>query len=61
MRDEYADLLTNKEYTPTTLKELQNKAFEWILERGGIVKDKSKQDALLRAELAHKPSKRPSG
>ena len=38
VRDEYADLLAKKEYTPTTLKELQNKAFEWILERGGIVK-----------------------
>jgi hypothetical protein len=38
VRDEYADLLAKKEYTPTTLKELQDKAFNWILERGGIVK-----------------------
>lgn len=38
VRDEYADLLANKEYTPTTLKELQDKALEWILRRGGIVK-----------------------
>ena len=36
VRDEYADLLANKEYTPTTLKELQDKALEWILRRGGI-------------------------
>lgn len=26
VRDEYADLLNRKEYTPTTLKELQDKA-----------------------------------
>ena len=38
VRDEYADLLANKKYTPTTLKALQDKAFNWILERGGIVK-----------------------
>ena len=38
VRDEYADLLANKEYTSTTLKELQDKALEWILRRGGIVK-----------------------
>ena len=37
VRDEYADLLANKEYTPTTLKELQDKALEWIFRRGGIV------------------------
>ena len=36
VRDEYADLLANKEYTPTTLKELQDKAMDWILQQGGI-------------------------
>lgn len=37
VRDEYADLLNRKGYTPTTLKELQDKALDWILKQGGIV------------------------
>lgn len=37
VREEYADLLSKKEYTPTTLKELQDKAMDWIIKQGGIV------------------------
>lgn len=37
VRDEYADLLENKEYTPEKIADWQDKAFEWILRRGGIV------------------------
>lgn len=37
VRDEYADLLAKYKYNVTTLKELQDKALDWIVERGGIV------------------------
>lgn len=37
VREEYADLLSKKEYTPTTLKALQDKAMDWIVKKGGIV------------------------
>lgn len=37
VREEYADLLSKKEYTPTTLKALQDKAMDWIVKQGGIV------------------------
>ena len=33
----YADLLNRKEYTPTTIKELQDKAMDWIVKKGGVV------------------------
>lgn len=36
VRDEYADLLANKEYTPETLEKWSNEALEWILKQGGI-------------------------
>lgn len=45
VRDEYADLLSNKEYTPETLEKWSRKALEWILEQGGI---KPAADQLLK-------------
>ena len=58
VRDEYADLLANKEYTPEKIADWQEKAFEWILKRGGIVQaaedfhaDKAPSDGHI-AELA---------
>jgi hypothetical protein len=37
VRDEYADLLDRKEYTPEKIAEWSGKAREWILKQGGIV------------------------
>ena len=37
VRDEYADLLNRKGYTPTSIKELQDKAMDWIVKKGGVV------------------------
>ena len=36
VREEYADLLANKEYTPERLEEWGRKAEEWILRQGGV-------------------------
>ena len=37
VRDEYADLLARKGYTPEKIADWQKMAFDWILERGGII------------------------
>ena len=37
VRDEYADLLERDGYTPESIAEWQEQAFDWILKRGGIV------------------------
>ena len=36
VRDEYADLLSVKEYTPETLEKWSKEAMEWILKQGGV-------------------------
>ena len=36
VRDEYADLLSVKEYTPETLEKWSNAAMAWILKQGGV-------------------------
>lgn len=38
VRDEYQDLLDNKEYTPETLAKWGEQAKEWIIRNGGVVK-----------------------
>ena len=60
MRDEYADLLLNKEYTPEKISQWQKKAMEWLLQNGGVVRgaellaqDKAPADAHV-AELARR-------
>ena len=37
VREEYADLLSERKYTVQTLKALQGKALEWIKRNGGVV------------------------
>ena len=36
VRDEYADLLSVKEYTPESLEKWSKEAMEWILKQGGV-------------------------
>ena len=36
MREEYADLLSERKYSVQTLKVLQGKALEWIKRNGGV-------------------------
>jgi hypothetical protein len=37
VREEYEDLLNNKEFTRKTLPEIDQKAFDWIVKQGGIL------------------------
>ena len=60
VRDEYADLLENKEYTPETIEKWQNQAFDWIERQGGVapaaealINDKAPSDGHV-AELARR-------
>ena len=37
VRDEYADLLGEKGYTPEHIAQWQDKAMDWIIRKGGVV------------------------
>lgn len=50
VRDEYQDLLDNKEYTPESIEQWDKKAVSWIDKIGGI---KNAAEAIINDDIRH--------